>query len=397
MRASKRRSQHRWLILSLLVGLVVGIAAYASYDHFYLKPQIEAKEERTRRKYETELNRHRAVEQRLQNETRTATSATDKLMQPVNQAEAKPFMRILEANHFSGTALMIRRGKIILNTGLGYADAESGRLNGPETLYQIGSIQKGLTAVLLMRLVEQGKVHLSDPISKYLTGIRTGKQVTLRMMLNMRSGLSLTRAQSASLSDAGIVRWSIANLNYGTVRYDYQPVNYVLLAGVIEKVTGRLYADLIQQEIFKKLKLTHSGFMPELFHESNQAFGYSGPINNPYAKRYTEPSVNYNRELGTGNIYTSAGDLYQIIKAVNQGKIISTASLKALRNLDNGQYTAGVYNFGGYTLTHGVVASQSAGTMIDTSGQNAVVLLANTDKITQSLIKNLYLNMIKGV
>ncbi|EPC52408.1 Putative penicillin-binding protein pbpX [Lacticaseibacillus paracasei subsp. paracasei Lpp123] len=72
MRASKRRSQHRWLILSLLVGLVVGIAAYANYDHFYLKPQIEAKEERTRRKYETELNRHRAVEQRLQNETRTA-------------------------------------------------------------------------------------------------------------------------------------------------------------------------------------------------------------------------------------------------------------------------------------------------------------------------------------
>lgn len=50
MRASKRRSQYRWLILSLLVGLVVGIAAYASYDHFYLKPQIEAKEERTRRK-----------------------------------------------------------------------------------------------------------------------------------------------------------------------------------------------------------------------------------------------------------------------------------------------------------------------------------------------------------
>ena len=138
----------------------------------------------------------------------------------------------------------------------------------------------------------------------------------------------------------------------------------------------------------------HYGFLD---HESNQAFGYSGPINNPYAKRYTEPSVNYNLELGTGNIYTSAGDLYQIIKAVNQGKIISTASLKALRNLDNGQYTAGVYNFGSYTLTHGVVASQSAGTMIDTSGQNAVVLLANTDKITQGLIKNLYLNMIKGV
>ncbi|MBF5065992.1 beta-lactamase family protein, partial [Salmonella enterica subsp. enterica serovar Istanbul] len=72
-----------------------------------------------------------------------------------------------------------------------------------------------------------------------------------------------------------IVRWSIANLNYGAKQYAYEPVNFVLLAGVIEKVTGHLYADLIQQEIFKKLKLTHSGFMPELYREPNQSFGYN--------------------------------------------------------------------------------------------------------------------------
>lgn len=397
MKHAKKWGWIRWLILGLFAGLIVGVAIYGSYDYFYIRPQTEAKEERARRKYETELNRHRAIEQRLQNATRQATRTTDRLMQQVIPAEAQPFLKKLEADHFSGTVLMMRKGKVILNTGLGYADAESGRLNGPESLYQIGSIQKGLTAVLLMKLVEQGKVHLTDPISRYLPGIRTGKQVTLRMMLDMRSGFSLKRTQPTQLSDAGIVRWSIANLNYGARQYAYEPVNFVLLAGVIEKVTGHLYADLIQQEIFKKLKLTHSGFMPELYREPNQSFGYNGPKADPYSRRYIEPSLNYNRELGTGNIYTSAGDLYQIMAAINQGKIIRRSSVATLRDLNQGQYTAGVYNFGDYTLTHGVVAAQSAATIMDNSGQNAVVLLANTDQVTRDLAQTLYHDMIKGV
>ncbi|KMO52516.1 beta-lactamase, partial [Lacticaseibacillus rhamnosus] len=243
MRQTKKRRWGRWLLLGLVIGVIAGIAIYGSYDYLYVRPQIAAKEERARRQYETELNRHRAIEQRLQNQAKADTGTTNKLMQPVDSPDAKPLLAKLQAAHFSGTVLMMRKGKVILNTGLGYADVDSGRLNGPETLYQIGSIQKGLTAVLLMKLVEQGKVRLSDPIGHYFTGIRTGKKVTLRMMLDMRSGLTLPRAQPAKLSDAGIVRWSIANLNYETPRYDYQPVNFVLLAGVIEKVTGRLYAD----------------------------------------------------------------------------------------------------------------------------------------------------------
>ena len=170
-----------------------------------------------------------------------------------------------------------------------------------------------------------------------------------------------------------------------------------LLAGVIEKVTGRLYADLIQQEIFKRLALTHSGFMPELYREQNQAFGYNGPKADPYSKRYIEPALSYNRELGTGNIYASAGDLYQIMAGINQGKIISRSAVMQLRDLSQGQYTAGVYNFGSYTLTHGVVAAHSAATVMDSSGQNAVVLMANAGQITRDLAQSLFLDMIKGV
>ncbi|EGF48692.1 beta-lactamase class C-like penicillin binding protein, partial [Lacticaseibacillus rhamnosus MTCC 5462] len=67
----------------------------------------------------------------------------------------------------------------------------------PTTLFQIGSIQKAITAVAVMQLVEAGKLRLDDPVSKYLSGIQTGDQVTLRMMIDMRSGFALKKYQPA--------------------------------------------------------------------------------------------------------------------------------------------------------------------------------------------------------
>ncbi|MFK5281332.1 serine hydrolase domain-containing protein, partial [Lacticaseibacillus paracasei] len=110
------------------------------------------------------------------------------------------------------------------------------------TLFQIGSIQKAVTAVALAQLAASGKLSLDDPVGKYLTGIKTGDQVTLRMMVAMRSGFSLRRYQPTVMDDANIIQWSIANLTYlPQDNYAYQAVNYVLLAGVIEKVAGRSY------------------------------------------------------------------------------------------------------------------------------------------------------------
>lgn len=58
MRQTKKRRWGRWLLLGLVIGVIAGIAIYGSYDYLYVRPQIAAKEERARRQYETELNRH---------------------------------------------------------------------------------------------------------------------------------------------------------------------------------------------------------------------------------------------------------------------------------------------------------------------------------------------------
>ena len=72
-----------------------------------------------------------------------------------------------------GSVLVIKNGQIILNKGFGYVDANQGRKHGQQTLFQIGSIQKGLTAALLMKLAEHGKLKISISVGKYLSGFRT--------------------------------------------------------------------------------------------------------------------------------------------------------------------------------------------------------------------------------
>lgn len=82
---------------------------------------------------------------------------------------------------------------------------------------------------------------------------------------------------------------------------------------------------------------------------------------------------------------------------INTGKIISRSADLTLRDLSTGTYTAGVYNFGRDSLTHGVVAAHSADTVMDSSGQNAVVHLEYAGLITRDLATSSFLDMIKGV
>lgn len=302
----------------------------------------------------------------------------EKLDRSVKTKAGQSFSEALTNDKFIGSALVIQHGKVIFNGGVGYADQASQRLNGPTTLFQIGSIQKAITAVAVMQLVEAGKLRLDDPVSKYLSGIQTGDQVTLRMMIDMRSGFALKKYQPAVMGDMDIIRWAIANMTYlPQQNYAYQPVNYLLLAGVIEKVAGRSYEQQVKNDIIERLKLKHTGFLPAMLTDSNRSLTYTGPVTNPYQTFIGEPELWYNRELGTGNMYTTTGDLYRLLRGIDSGKVITLSALKTLRNRDDGVYTAGIYNHQDFYSTHGVVAGQMASTAISHDGQNAIILLSN--------------------
>ena len=154
-------------------------------------------------------------------------------------------------------------------------------------------------------------------------------------------------------------------------------MNYLLLAGVIEKVAGRSYEQQVKNDIIERLKLKHTGFLPAMLTDSNRSLTYTGPVTNPYQTFIGEPELWYNRELGTGNMYTTTGDLYRLLRGIDSGKVITLSTLKTLRNRDDGVYTAGIYNHQDFYSTHGVVAGQMASTAISHDGQNAIILLSN--------------------
>ena len=153
-----------------------------------------------------------------------------------------------------------------------------------------------MTAVALAQLAASGKLSLDDPVGKYLTGIKTGDQVTLRMMVAMRSGFSLRRYQPTVMDDANIIQWSIANLTYlPQDNYAYQAVNYVLLAGVIEKLLV-VHTSSKSKQYFRSAQPEAHRLLPAMLTDPERAITYTGPAANPYQTAIGEPAVWYNRE-----------------------------------------------------------------------------------------------------
>ena len=91
---------------------------------------------------------------------------------------------------FSGTVLLARGDRVLLNKGFGLSDAASGRANGPTTRFRIGSITKQFTAAAILLLQQQGRLSVNDPICRYLpTCAKAWQAITIHHALTHTSGL----------------------------------------------------------------------------------------------------------------------------------------------------------------------------------------------------------------
>jgi D-alanyl-D-alanine carboxypeptidase len=138
---------------------------------------------------------------------------------------------------------------------------------------RIGSVTKTFTITALLQLVDQGKLALDDPISKYMSGVPSGDQITLRELAQMRSGL-ITFDDVAQFSDPYIAdphkSFTPAQLlGYALdkplqfppgTQYQYSNTNTVLLGLVVEKQSGQTLQDYISEHILFPLKMSHTSF-----------------------------------------------------------------------------------------------------------------------------------------
>jgi CubicO group peptidase (beta-lactamase class C family) len=310
----------------------------------------------------------------------------------------------MQRQHIPGLSLLVvKSGKIVRAEGFGMANVELQVPVKPETIFQSGSVGKQFTATAVMMLVEEGKIGLDDPLTKYFADAPASwKEVTVRELLSHTAGFGdypkdfnfrkdwtedeeLKLIESIPLAYPPGTSWAYSNFGY------------VTLGILIHRVTGEFYGDFLQQRIFQALGMTSTRVITEADIVPNRAAGYrlvKGELKN---QEWVAPVVNTTAD---GSLYFSILDLARWNDALYTERLLKRSSLELMWapvKLKSGEPNKGHYGFGwfideraGHRCIHHDGSWQGFETAIDryVDDQLTVVALANLadsqpGKITQ--------------
>ena len=231
----------------------------------------------------------------------------------------KPFA---DANQFAGVVLASENGKVIYEKGFGLANADYKIPNQLNTRIGIASITKYMTAVILMRLLEERKIALADKLARYIPDFPNGDKITIEMLMRHRSGIP-HRVMPPEMESVGytsaefIEKVKQAKLAFepGTQRL-YSSAGYSVLARTLEIASGKDYAALLKQYVFTPAGMTDSLTVDGESVIERRAQDYylspNGLVN--------VPLKNYSFLVGAGSVFGTARDTYQFAEAVLDGK-----------------------------------------------------------------------------
>ena len=246
-----------------------------------------------------------------------------------------------------GVALAIVEGSHLVHfRGFGHAH-QGGESPTSKTPFFIGSVTKSFTALAIMQLVEAGKLELDAPVQHYLPWFHVddplaSTQMTIHHLLNHTSGLPMSVGEIA-LADfydrpGGLERQvqSLATQKLSSqpgAKFDYNNTNYNILGLIIQVVSDEVYADYVQNHIFKPLGMSHSYASRVEAQKNGLAMGYR------YWFGYPIPAPNLSvplSSLPSGQLISCADDMaHYLIAQLNGGRygdmqILSNAGIEEL-------------------------------------------------------------------
>ena len=235
-----------------------------------------------------------------------------------------------DSQQFNGSVLVAEQGEIIYKKSFGYANREWKIPNTPNTKYRIASMTKQFTAMLVMQLVEEGKIELDGKISDYLPKYRkdNGERVTIHHLLTHTSGIPAFTSLPGFKSDSIRLAYSKDYMVYHFLSGDleFEPGSrmgyangYCLLAAIIEEVCGKSYKENLQERIFTPLKMYNSGAERNEEIIENRASGY---IKDSTGYKKT-PYIYMRIACGDGDMYSTVEDLYLWDQALYTEQLLS--------------------------------------------------------------------------
>jgi CubicO group peptidase (beta-lactamase class C family) len=229
--------------------------------------------------------------------------------------------RVAREDGFSGVILVARGDQVLLRRAVGLADRSRNIPNTPETRFPLGSVTKQFTAAAIMLLVEDGKVSLADPISKYfpiskdfVTSPPGWKDVTIKHLLTHSSGIT---DRSVSQSSSAL------SFAPGT-DYEYANTGYWLLTGVIEKASGQSFGEFLRARIFAKLGMNDTSNMPRA---SDAVLGY---VRSSDGQPQTGEPLDPTNISGDGSILSTLDDMLVWSRSLDTDTVLSASTRAAV-------------------------------------------------------------------
>lgn len=243
----------------------------------------------------------------------------------------------VQSELFSGTVLVARNGIPIFRKGYGPAEREWMIPNAANTKFRIGSVTKQFTAAGILRLVDEHKLGLDDPIKKHLSAIPASwERITIRQLLAHTSGIpsytgnadfddKLIRVEHTPQQLVDLVKDQALYFEPGT-KHRYSNTGYILLGRIIEVASGLSYQDYLEQQLLKPLKLISSGYDDGHRVLANAAQDYTDGVDSVVKGGLVDMSNVY----AAGAMYATVDDLLAWQQMLVSGKVISPASTLAM-------------------------------------------------------------------
>ncbi len=290
---------------------------------------------------------------------------------------------------------VFRDGKPVYAHSYGMANLELSHRNDAKLVYPIGSISKQFAGYCIQLLASEGKLSLTDDVRHYIPEMHDfGEPITLEMLLNHTSGVrdnvSLLIAKGRRVDDVIQEQESFdittrqTGLNFRPgYRFRYSNGNYVLLAKVVQRVSGMSFAAFLQQRVFNPLGMKQTSVVSDPMRvTAGRAYGYSGE--HPIVPQSSSDST-----YGSTGILSTVGDLaIWSAQFYEPGSMTPTvfAAMKKPGILSDGipiTYASGLHveSFHGlaYAEHTGEVPGFKADLLVFPKQRFSVILLANTD------------------
>ncbi|WP_299458493.1 serine hydrolase [uncultured Microscilla sp.] len=325
---------------------------------------------------------------------------------PKHQSKTEIIKAVVEKycqdHPFSGAVLVAQNRELVWKGAKGFANKATEQKNLINTKFLVGSVSKQFTAMIVLQLVQEGKLKLDDLAIKYFPFLPKEKStITIHQLLSHTSGLGHysklnVNAKKFMYKPVTPIEYAKVIAKMGMVakpgkKMSYSSMGYILLAAIAEQITGKTFSTLLEERIARPLGLKNTGFTLNTNELQNFALSYDlknqkAATDNDFRFKLNKPRHQSNT-YSTGGIHSTVEDMLVWFKALATNKLLNKELTKKMFTPNLGNYAYGwfindVRLTKAYKLTNiishgGSVNGFRAAVSMFNNQQDFVIILAN--------------------